>query len=188
MQRQQLSKWCWAAIAVSIADYYQSGGLCQADVASTVLGVDCSDPHEAAEHGSRYNTYADLDRSLRSVGCFSHWSPGRPTFARLCSEIDAGRPLCLSIVWRNGGSHYVVVIGYHAETREIYVEDPLHGPSVHIFDKFPHSYWNGGFWRGTFWTSPPGHGEAEITSTETIGTGGVREPREDRKEHEHGSI
>jgi hypothetical protein len=99
---------------------------------------------------------ARLDEALALAECHSHCSPGRPEFERVAAEIDAGRPVCVQLEWRHGGSHYVVLTGYHPDGREVYVQDPLHGPSVHPFDGFPRRYQGtGGAWRATFWTRAP---------------------------------
>jgi hypothetical protein len=156
LQHQELAKWCWAAIAASVGRYYGAQHWHQHEVASALLGFDYSRFQKEPEVAARCDAYAMLDEALRIVGCYSHWSPGRPTFERIRAEIDAGRPLCLRVEWYCGGSHYVVVTGYYADTREIYLEDSLHGPSVQAFDTFPGNYrMTGGVWRETFWTSPP---------------------------------
>jgi hypothetical protein len=156
MQRQVLPKWCWAAISVSLGHYYGTRRWQQQDVASALLGFDCSRFEDLPDVRVRSDECAMLDEALRLAGCYSHWSPGRPTFKRLRTEIAAGRPVCLQIQWYRGGSHFVMVTGYYADTCEIYIEDPLHGPSVQPFDKFPDSYRAlGGVWGGTFWTCLP---------------------------------
>lgn len=155
MQSQKLSKWCWAAISASLEDYYGTLHLSQHEVASAILGFDCSSYQEKPEVAVRCNQYAMLDEALRLVGCYSHWSPGRPTFERIQAEIDCGRPVCPCIEWHSGGCHYVAVIGYYTDTGEIYIKDSLHGSSVQAFSQFPNTYrMSGGVWQGTFWTYP----------------------------------
>ncbi|HEY3364145.1 MAG TPA: papain-like cysteine protease family protein [Symbiobacteriaceae bacterium] len=156
IQRQELSNWCWAAIAASLGDFYRRRHFTQHEIASRMLGYDCSCLASDPEAAARCDVFAMLDEALRVTECYSHWSPGRPTFERLCAEIGSGRPLCVGIDWQIGGSHYAVVSGCYVETREIYVVDPLHGPSVQPFDAFPATYrGTGGMWRGTFWTQRP---------------------------------
>lgn len=164
MQRQELSKWCWAAISVSLGRYYGVARWQQHGVAGALMGFDCSRFREEPRVRARCNKYAMLDEALQLAGCYSHWSPGRPTFERIRAEIDAGRPVCLQIEWRRGGMHYAVVIGYDAGG-ELYVEDPLHGPSVQPFEKFPGGYRKGGgVWRGTYWTCPPADARGETAA------------------------
>lgn len=156
VSRQELPKWCWAAIAGSMGRYYGTGLWPQHEVARAVLGCDCSRFREDEELRARCDAYAMLDDALRLTGCYSHWSPGRPTFERLRAEIVAGRPACLQIDWYRGGAHYVVLTGYYDDTGEVYIQDPLHGPSVQDFASYPRHYCGiGGVWAGTFWTCPP---------------------------------
>lgn len=156
VQRQELPRWCWAAIAVSLGEYYRTRSRCQHQIATEMLGFDCSAFMHDPELRKRCDVNAMLDDALRLVDCYSHWSPGRPTIERVRTEIDAGRPLCIQLDWFRGESHYVMVTGYYAGTDEIVVEDPLHGPSIQHFDEFPRGYRAaGGRWHGTFWTLPP---------------------------------
>lgn len=142
LQRQVHSNWCWAALAASLRDFYGRAPLRQEDIAAA-LRVDG-------------DSSARLDDALQAAGCYSHWSPGRPTFERIAHEIAAGRPVCLCIDWLGGGSHYVVISGYDRERRELCVGDSMHGPSVQPFDTFPGLYRvTGGIWRGTYWTAAP---------------------------------
>jgi hypothetical protein len=157
MQRQELPKWCWAAISSSLAHYYRAERCGQHEIASALLGFDCSRFRQEQDVRSRCDDYAMLDEALRLARCYSHWSPERPTFERICGEIDHDRPVCVHVQWHRGGSHYVVVTGYYFDSGELYVEDPSHGPSVQNFETFPRNYrMSGGLWRGTFWTCAQG--------------------------------
>ncbi|HST58109.1 MAG TPA: papain-like cysteine protease family protein [Longimicrobium sp.] len=156
LEIQELGRWCWAAISASLGRFYGTRAWRQHEAAAAVLGFDCSGHREDAALRARCDVNARLDDALALAGCHSHWSAGRPTFERVVSEIGASRPVCVQLEWRHGGSHYVVLSGYHADTREVHVLDPLHGPSVQPFDGFPSGYrGTGGAWRATFWTAPP---------------------------------
>jgi hypothetical protein len=156
LQRQAQSNWCWASIAASLGRYYGTRRVEQHDVASALLGEDCSAFSSDPALALRCNVCAMLDDALRWVGCFSHWSPGRPSFARIRVEIEAGRPLALSVNWHHGGSHFLLVTGYCRDTEELQVDDPLHGTTLQRYADFPQNYRTvGGVWRGTYWTCPP---------------------------------
>jgi hypothetical protein len=155
IERQRQANWCWAAIASSLARYYGAETVDQRQVAARILGVDRSG-FEAPAFDERCNVYATLRDALRAVGCYSHWSPSRPSFERICSEIEGGRPLCICIEWRTSGLHYIVVTGYHERSAELRIDDPLHGLSIHRYADFPARYRAAGaVWRNTIWTSPP---------------------------------
>jgi Papain-like cysteine protease AvrRpt2 len=134
---QEGANLCWAAIAVGFGAYFETAQLTQTEIAT---GQTAGDDREAR-----------LDRALRQVGCFSHWSPGKPQFARIRYEINAGRPLAARIAWDSGGAHYAAIIGYREEA--LLLADPLHGASVILHTEFPTRYREGGTWSESFWTS-----------------------------------
>lgn len=154
-EQQLLSKWCWAAIAVSMSHYYYKEKWRQEEVATTLLKFDCQlfrDSHEVAE---ACNKDLLLNDALQLTQTYSHWSPGRPAFERIKHEIHCGRPLCPRIEWRNGGAHYVVVKGYNENEQSLLIADSLHGTSEIPYRDFPSKYnnENGAAWTETFWTN-----------------------------------
>jgi hypothetical protein len=153
MEHQERSRWCWAAIAVSMARFYDTGRWRQCDVASRVFGAQGFEGPENANLHEQWNQNRSLDEALQIIGCFSHWSPGKPPFERVAAELDSGRPFGIRIEWRAGGAHYVVIFGYHGSHREIHIADPQHGIFIQSFDSFPHGYQTGGaIWTENFWT------------------------------------
>ena len=157
VEPQELDRWCLAAIAVSMAGFYNTGQWRQSDVAGRLLGYDCSRCHEDSKIRAQCDQNWALDEALQVTGCFSHWSPGKPSFERIVSELESGRPIGIRIEWYKGGAHYLVIFGYHGPSREIHIADSKHGVSRHYFDRFPHDYQSGGaVWTENFWTCP-GH-------------------------------
>jgi len=155
VERQEKSRWCWSAIAVSLARFYGTGDWRQSDLAAQVLAGSGSLPPE--NETDPLNREALLEDALRLVRCFSHWSSGRPTFERLAMELSLGRPLCVRVGWHKGGGHYAVISACAPETRKIFVNDPLHGISAQLFDNFPAYYLaKRGVWAETIWTRSPG--------------------------------
>jgi hypothetical protein len=143
--RQERAHWCWAAVASSVAEYYHGSRITQTEVCRLVLNVDI--------HSSAITDCPGyMDEALIAVGCFSNWSPGRPTFERIRQELCAGRPICVCIEWRRGGAHYVLITGAFPESGEIYVQDPEQGSSIQMLSDFPAKYRQGGWWRGVYWT------------------------------------
>lgn len=162
LERQERSRWCWAAIAVSLARHFGLTGPAgtpwtQRELAARLLSEVPPDAAPAPADGDDLlNRELLLEQALRVVGCFSHWSRGRPSPQRLAAELQAGQPVCLRIAWHDGGSHYVAVAGLEPATGEVFVQDPLHGPSVHAYEGFPDRYRNrGGVWAETVWTRGP---------------------------------
>lgn len=142
LELQQGANWCWAAIASCLGRFYGTSHLSQSEIAALVL-----DPRGDSD------SPAFLNEALACAGCFSHWSPGRPTLERIIQELAEGRPLCTCIEWKNGGAHYVLITGAFLDSRELYVQDPEQGPSIQTFDNFPVRYRQSGWWRGVYWTA-----------------------------------
>lgn len=151
VESQLQSNWCWAAIASSIGLFYGTACLAQEEVVRRVLKIPGA---SLVEKNS--NQQITLDKSLKLVNCFSHWSLGWPSFERLLLEISAGRLPCARIEWLKGGAHYLVIKGITPEKQLLHIEDSLHGPSVEAYQKFPKHYQDtGAIWTETYWTAPP---------------------------------
>ncbi|KAA5831778.1 papain-like cysteine protease family protein [Saccharopolyspora hirsuta] len=146
VERQERADWCWAAVACSVARFWGCHDWSQERVAAAT-------PRPGQP--SSGSDFARLDDALSAVGCFDHWSPGHPGFARLATEIAVGRPVGVQVQAADF-AHFVLVIGYHRGRRELQIADPAHGPSVQPCDRFPICYPPvPGFWQGTYWTRPP---------------------------------
>lgn len=153
LEKQLLDKWCWAAIAVSLAKFYRPVQVHQAELAGKMLGFDAADFAADDTLKERYNQTFLLYKALEAVHSYSHWSLGKPCFERLQYEINNGHPVCCRIEWYRGNAHYAVIRGYNARSREIYVEDSLHASEKIPFDRFPAHYKKaGGAWTETYWT------------------------------------
>lgn len=168
LERQLLDNWCWAAIGSALGRYYGMVNDSQAGIASRVLETDCS----AHAHSEAIRRKADiisrLDRALRVVGCYSHWTAGKPLFDRVRFEVNCGRPFGARIGWHAGAAHYILIHGYREEGERVLVADPLHGPGEYSLDKFPACYRDGGAWTETFWTRC--HASATTVRETTEGT------------------
>lgn len=152
LERQERSRWCWAAIAVSLARFYGARSLSQRQLVAEVSG-----PGDATGHRAR-NVEARLLDALIAVGCYAHWTPGRPDAARLRAEIQSGRPACLRIVWaQSGASHFVLIDGFAAgrgRADEIEIADPCGARSLHRLSEFGQSYrGRKAYCRETYWTA-----------------------------------
>ncbi len=150
VERQRAERWCWAAVAAGVAAYY--GAECSQEDVARALGRG-GGPSDDNPSGGEASGGARLDEALSAVGCFSHWSPGRPAWDRLVAELVEGRPVGVQIRWRGGGSHFVLLCG--AWDGLVHVADPATGAAALRFPDFPRAYRDGGVWDGTFWTRPP---------------------------------
>jgi len=153
MQHQQQSRWCWAAVAASVALYYDPASTwTQCEVANRQFKKkDCC----GADASGPCNKDRNLQSSLTIVG---HLDPpfvvGPATFAQAQGETDGGRPLGVRTVWSNNrGAHFVAIIGYQPLFEMLAVDDPKYGKSDVDYTAFCTDYQNGdGTWSHTFFT------------------------------------
>ncbi|KYF69732.1 hypothetical protein BE11_26345 [Sorangium cellulosum] len=138
MEEVQSTNWCWAAIAVSVGNFYETGPWTQCKVANSVLGHapggthDCCDPSNIM--GPACDTPWDLDVALRHTGSRGDMIQSPASIEQIRDAIDNRRPLCFLVEFRQGG-HYAVIIGYDdtpefSEGPVVNVLDPSRGMSV----------------------------------------------------------
>ena len=131
VQRQQQTQWCWAAVSVSIGDFYRkptAGTQCTM-VCSEFGRDDC-----CANGGSEVcNKPWYLDKALERIGIFAgleevpHPNPGLPSSA--AGDIEGGKPVGLRIAWDGGGGHVIALEGFRDDGAMVAVEDPWYGAS-----------------------------------------------------------
>lgn len=153
MQPQQQTNWCWAAVATSVALFYDpSSTWTQCAVVNAELGrTDC------CTHGSSAacNVPWYLDLALQRVGHFDSWSSGAMAFADVRTEIDDSRPLGVRVGWSGGGGHFLIIDGYLADaTEQVAVEDPWYGASDLTHAALSTSYQGSGTWTHSYETQP----------------------------------
>jgi hypothetical protein len=154
MQRQQQTNWCWAAVAASVAQYYDPGTRwTQCLVANAQwFRTDCCGGGAAGP----CNEYGWLDRALGAVGHLTRVEGGTSTFAVIDAEIAAGRPVGIRVAWRGGGAHFVAIYGtgeLMATGHYVAVDDSIYGKSDHTWADLCTSYrGDGDRWTTTFFT------------------------------------
>jgi hypothetical protein len=156
MQSQQQTNWCWAAVAASVAAYFNSAGPSggpwkQCEIAGNVR----NDP-TCCQDGTTPNCNHDdlLDSALNTV----HHLAGPPeaspiSYAEVAQEIDNNRPVAVRIGWYGGGGHFLALAGYEdaGGAQIVDVEDPWYGPSTYDYTQFCTRYQSGaGEWTHTF--------------------------------------
>jgi hypothetical protein len=154
MQAQEQANWCWAAVSVSVAQYYLSSTSWsrQCDLAAQELGKVC------CPAGS--NPACDIpwyrDRALQRVGHFNTWASGSAAMAAIQSAIDGNHPLGVRIGWSSGDGHFVALSGYSTSSAGdfVTVEDPFFLQSTLPLSAFQTQYQGSGRWTHTYWTQP----------------------------------
>lgn len=150
MQHQQQTNWCWAAVATSVALFYQPASTwTQCAVANGELGrTDCC----GSGASGPCNVYGFLNTSLTRVGHLDHMTGSSSTFAQVQTEINGGRPLCARTAWSGGGAHFLAIIGYRRFNDMLAVDDPWYGKSDVAYATFLSSYKGTGSWTHSYFT------------------------------------
>jgi hypothetical protein len=172
--QQEQGRWCWAAVAASIAEYYEVR-VKQCSIADAQLGrQDCCQvkPNTDGEH----NKAGFLMAALFSLGHFREWDVlKQATPAEIRAEIGSKRPLCVRLFWSYQTGHFVTVVGYADRTvgprheaeqsceidaddglrmAGIAISDPFWGLSDIDSDDFSASYAYGAEWTDSYYTRP----------------------------------
>lgn len=153
MQRQMHSNWCWAAVATSVALFYNpKSKWTQCGVAERYLHQrHCCGKHVNGE----CNQTGHLQEVLPLVGHAAEpaYVEGKIPFTRAQQEIDAGRPLGVRTLWRDGeGAHFLAIIGYHRGLKMLTVADPIFGQSHVHYRAFSTNYRHSGRWVDSYYT------------------------------------
>lgn len=168
MQHQAEMSWCWAAVAASVAQFYEpSGTVSQCGLADGELHrTDCC----TTGAGGPCDVYGDLASSLYRVGHLKKWDIAKPSgFPSVVAEVDASRPLCARIAWHSGGAHFVALVGYlpaeesGAGAPLVAVEDPWFGSSDVPYDLLREGY-NDGTWTDSYFTGARARRAGSVTS------------------------
>ncbi|WOS41152.1 papain-like cysteine protease family protein [Xanthomonas rydalmerensis] len=150
-QAQVQTQWCWAAVASSVATFYApppNPEFSQCWLACWATGADtcCADGGSAACNQPQLQSQA-----LQHVGHRRASSAGRLSFAEVRAEIDALRPIAVTVLWARGGGHALVITGYSTLQSRPYVtvQDPSGAATALVaLDDFP----IGGSWNWTVTT------------------------------------
>ena len=117
IQPQERDNWCWAAIAVSVADSFSHPARTpdsQCRVATRVLGVGNCCPSGQAPDAS--DVPLPLETALRAAGVPPRLTTGPlANFDAVTAEIDQNKPFCVRIgpsKGKLGIGHFLVVHGY----------------------------------------------------------------------------
>jgi hypothetical protein len=157
LERQIGLKWCWAATAKGIVDYYGGAQLPQCRYATHFLRQTetcCG----GAERSERCDVAHDVDGVLRS---FDVYAP--PPFRRsvqletLRRELDRDRPVVALMQFCEGTVHALAITAVDVAGERIGFSDPWYGPQTDSLGAhdFAHDYEAGGRWIYTILTRPP---------------------------------
>jgi hypothetical protein len=148
LEKQKMSMWCWAAVAVAVDRYFSpNSSWSQCKLAAKVLGkADCCTNPQAC------NSAAKLQDALRAVGRFKEHHKSAMSFDALRARLDAGFPVGVRIGWGGGGGHFVLVTGYRWIEGEPALEicDPQLLNGLCRYDDFVSAYCAAGKWTHSY--------------------------------------
>jgi hypothetical protein len=151
---QRRTLWCWAAVAMSIARYYNSeSSVTQCWIANRTL--DRSDCCFDGPDTEPCNVQAALSTALRAVGHYE--SQQDPDVAEVRRQIKQQRPVGIFIRWTPTDGHFAAICGYGDSPlgTEFVVADPRYGNrSVHASELLEGRYRGAGTWTDLYLTSP----------------------------------
>ena len=149
LRPQIQENWCWAAVASAIAVFARDP---QAPEQCEVAGVVfpsrrcCNDPASCDEPAS-------LGDALMRVRHLAQKVASPVSYDTVCSEITAGRPLCVRVV-SGGFGHFVVISGFDAGNvdQRLSVDDPKGGRGrVDVpYEALRTNYFGSGVWTHTY--------------------------------------
>jgi len=157
-EQEQLN-WCWAATTVGIMNFYNPPTREEPDhrqcaVVGRRLGQDVCGATRGNTIPEEFNVQSGLTLPLHEAGHHVVTFANQLSFDEITAEIDAGRPVCVRVVWERGfgGGHFAVIAGYSRNcpdtdtgsdqmtVEDVLVEDSLFGRSLHTFASFRRFY------------------------------------------------
>ena len=163
MQTQEVSNWCWAAVAVSMNDFLDpptplaAPTWTQRTLANELLGI-AAPGCIAAPAIRRCNKPEALDKALtitENLMPDGYLSNQHLTFESIQAWVNVQFPIGLRITWRGSGAHFIVAVGFKAPPsgqQIVHVQDPspYGSPGVWDYDELVNNYDDAGFWSDTY--------------------------------------
>jgi len=154
MQDQEQTQWCWSAVAVSVALFYDAGTAWSAQCG--LAGAELSKACCPAGSDPTANVPWYLDLALQRAGRYNTWATGPATRGQIQTEIDADRPLGVRIGWNAGGGHFVIISAYAwtPTSEQVTVENPdgYTGQQTMDLADLTSNYQGAGTWTHSYWT------------------------------------
>ena len=138
LQKQLQDEWCWSAVTTSLDRFLDgASSLTQCKTVSNELHHLCCG-ELAGEQLKRCNQTNTLHEPLDHLGWLAQPPIREPLrLQAVRREIDAGRPVCCYIRWRNSlNGHFVAITGYESDSHDVFVDDPLFPPDWRDYDRF----------------------------------------------------
>lgn len=161
IQQQEMSNWCWAAVASSISFHFDPLS-CWTQV-EIVANAFRYDPHSLPDES--WNRAGDIGQALSLARCLDYRADRQIDFTDILTELNYDRPLCLEIHWGDGTGHAIIIVGcwLDANCNAYYrVADPFYNddeedlpPFRDLNRKRLENYLHTGKWRKTYFVRSP---------------------------------
>jgi hypothetical protein len=163
MQKQEHSDWCWAAVTSSVDRYFNPKSTwCQCKLASRMAKAErlkvrsCGSCNGSKSTPEVCNQPWYLQKALKIVRRLKGEPlPGPLSFSKIRKALEAGKPVCVMVLWGKGPeAHFVAITGCvkgPKGERWVDVEDPDMGSSTWLYEEFRSNYqYDKGHWNFTF--------------------------------------
>jgi hypothetical protein len=166
MQTQEATNWCWAAVAVSVNDFFNPPNALagppwtQSTLANKLLGITSSPGCDQTPVPTPCNKPEALDVALTIT---QNLMPDGArfnqhlTFDSIQKWVAAQLPLGARITWFGGGAHFIALDGcklMSSGQRMVHVQDPSFSstspPGLWDYDALVESYLEEGYWSDTY--------------------------------------
>ena len=117
-------------LASALADPYSTGALYILD--SYTTGVD-----------REYLKSGGVSDPLVTTGNFGSIQGAGLSITAIASEINAGRPVVVSITFTGGANHFVTISGIASDYLSVLILDPIYGRTIMKWNDFPAHYQGG---------------------------------------------
>lgn len=151
VQTPEQQNWCWIAVSVSIAAFYDPNNLwkqCQLANKMLVQTTCCQDGSTKECDRPWY-----LGKTLDEIGLLDHMVSGSVSFKVIEEQINQGKVVCAAITWNvnHDGTHFVAISGY-GDNETLIIKDPVLGESYPDYNTFKTNYKCVGQWTYTYFT------------------------------------
>ncbi len=127
-QKQEKTKWCWAASSVMVGTYYTDSNRGQK---STVFSVKGSWANQGGTEAEEIAAIRFASKGTKNCVSVSRYNI---VFSKLRDKIDDNHPFLMRLKWDSGGGHAVVGAGYDQHKGKVWVIDPWENTSSQYYD------------------------------------------------------
>jgi hypothetical protein len=153
VQPQEMTEWCWAAVASSVAQYLSpdGSGPDQCRIAGGLLHKSCCTTPRPEACNATYELHLALDY----VGCLRQMLTSEYLNVEdIAGELRAGLPIAIRVGWDNGEGHYLCIYGLQKtfEGVKLALSDPIFGDGAMLWSALIGGGYQGagGGWTDTY--------------------------------------